>query len=151
MKHTFLNNNKLILRDNFKNFAFHHNGFEKTFGRGWKSRAQKLKLKFPQKNIAKNIAASIKILIKSYFNTGDLGRKLGSKNLIIYLLIYFIFLISNHDMWKICLQTFRNNGICYKLAYFLRNLQTSRVNNSRILRIKNAKFWGYYFYMNTNI
>ena len=32
-----------------------------------------------------------------------------------------------------------------KIAYFLRNLQTSRVNNSRILRIKNAKFSGYCF------
>ena len=33
----------------------------------------------------------------------------------------------------------------------LRNLQTSQGNNSKILRIKNAKFLGYYFYMNTNI
>ena len=30
-------------------------------------------------------------------------------------------------------------------------MQTSRVNNSRILRIKNAKFSEYCFYMNTNI
>ena len=36
-------------------------------------------------------------------------------------------------------------------AYLLRNLQTLRVNNSRILRIKNAKFLGYCFYMGTNI
>ena len=55
------------------------------------------------------------------------------------------------DMWKVCLQTFRNNRICWKLAYFLRNLQTSRANNSRILGTKNAKFSGYCFYMNTNI
>ena len=33
----------------------------------------------------------------------------------------------------------------------LRNLETSRVNNSRILRIKNAKFSGHCFYMNTKI
>ena len=26
------------------------------------------------------------------------------------------------DMWKVCLQKFRNNRICKKLAYFLRNL-----------------------------
>ena len=32
-----------------------------------------------------------------------------------------------------------------KLAYFLRNLQTSRVKNSRILRIKNVKFSVYCF------
>ena len=39
----------------------------------------------------------------------------------------------------------------FKKAYFLRNLQTSRINNSRILKIRNAKFSGYGFYMNTNI
>ena len=55
------------------------------------------------------------------------------------------------DMWKVCLQTFRNNKVCSKLAYFLRNLGTSRANNSRILIIKTAKFSGYCFCMNTNI
>ena len=38
-----------------------------------------------------------------------------------------------------------------KLAYFLENLQTSRENNSRILRIKDAKFLGYCFYMKAHI
>ena len=38
-----------------------------------------------------------------------------------------------------------------KLAYFLRNLQTSSANNLRILRIEDPKFSGYGFYMNTNI
>ena len=38
-----------------------------------------------------------------------------------------------------------------KLAYFLRNIQTSRVNNSHILKMKSAKFSGYCFYLNTNI
>ena len=33
----------------------------------------------------------------------------------------------------------------------LRKIQTLRANNSRILRIQNAKFSGYYFHMNTNI
>ena len=55
------------------------------------------------------------------------------------------------DTRKVCLQTFRNNRICEKLAYFLRNLQTSRANISRILRIKNAEFSGYCLYMNTDI
>ena len=55
------------------------------------------------------------------------------------------------DMWNVCLQTFRDNKICWKLVYFLRNLQTLRANNSRILRIKNAKFSGYCFYTYTNI
>ena len=54
-------------------------------------------------------------------------------------------------MRTLCLQTFRNKRICLKVAYFLRNLRTSRANNSRILKIKNAKFSGYWFYMNTNI
>ena len=62
-----------------------------------------------------------------------------------------LFDMRTWGMWKVCLQTFRNNRICWKLAYSLRNLQTSRANNSRILRIKNAKFSGYCFYMNTNI
>ena len=38
-----------------------------------------------------------------------------------------------------------------KLSYFLRNLKASLVNNSIILRIKNAKFSGCCIYMNTNI
>ena len=54
-------------------------------------------------------------------------------------------------MRNVCLQTYRNNRICYKLAYFLRKIQTLRVNNSRILPIKNAKLSGYYFYMNLNM
>ena len=33
----------------------------------------------------------------------------------------------------------------------VRNLQTSRTNNSRTLWTKNPKYSGYYFYMNTNI
>ena len=43
-------------------------------------------------------------------------------------------------MWKVSLQTFLNNRISQKLAYFLRNLQTLRAHNSRTVRIKNAKF-----------
>ena len=33
-----------------------------------------------------------------------------------------------------------------KLAYFLRKVQTLRVNNSTILTIKKGTFPGYYFY-----
>ena len=40
---------------------------------------------------------------------------------------------------------------CQKVAYSLRKTQTLRVNNSIIVRIKNAKFLGYYSYTNTNI
>ena len=49
------------------------------------------------------------------------------------------------NMWKACLQTFRNNRIRQKLSYFLRNLQDSRSHDSKILRIKKAKFSGYCF------
>ena len=38
-----------------------------------------------------------------------------------------------------------------KTREFLRKIQTLRVNNSRNLRIKNAKFSGYCFYINSNI
>ena len=55
------------------------------------------------------------------------------------------------DVWKVCLQTFRNNKICEKLAYFFKKLQTSLANNSIIPGIKNAKFSGYCFYISTNI
>ena len=52
---------------------------------------------------------------------------------------------------NVCLQTYINNRTCQKVAYFLRKIQTSRANNSRILMIKNAKFSGYNFIRNTNI
>ena len=54
-------------------------------------------------------------------------------------------------MWKGYLQTFRNNRICLKFAYFLRKSQTSGAYNSRILRVNIAKFSGYSFYININI
>ena len=38
-----------------------------------------------------------------------------------------------------------------KLAYFLRNVQNLWANNARTIRIKNAKFLWYYFYMSTNV
>ena len=53
-------------------------------------------------------------------------------------------------MWKVCLQTFRDNRIFLKFAYFLRNLQTSWANNLSVFRIKNAKFSGHCFHINTN-
>ena len=38
-----------------------------------------------------------------------------------------------------------------KISLLLRKIQLLRVNNLRILMIKNAKFSGYYFYMNLTI
>ena len=52
-------------------------------------------------------------------------------------------------MWKICLQILQNNML--KIGLLLRNLQTSRANHLTILRIKNAKFARYCFYMNTKM
>ena len=49
---------------------------------------------------------------------------------------------------------FSPNAVKYGLekALYLDTFHAvSRANISRILRIKNAKIWGYYFYMNTNI
>ena len=46
------------------------------------------------------------------------------------------------DMWQVCLQTFRNNRIRLKLAFFLKNLQTSRSNNSRIFNRIQMNFFG---------
>ena len=49
------------------------------------------------------------------------------------------------------MQNIRNNRICEKLAYFLRNLQTLQANNLRVLGNKKAKLSGYFFGMNTNL
>ena len=59
--------------------------------------------------------------------------------------------MRTRDIWNVCLQTYRNNRICSKVAYFLRKAQTSPVKNWKILRIENAKFSEYYYYMNPNI
>ena len=43
-------------------------------------------------------------------------------------------------------ETLMENFIfCSVVAYFLRKIQTSWVNNSKIRRIKNAEFWWYCF------
>ena len=49
------------------------------------------------------------------------------------------------------LQTYIINRMCLMLAYFLRKIQTSRINKSQILRIKKGKLSGYCFYVNPNI
>ena len=55
------------------------------------------------------------------------------------------------DLRNVCLQTCRSNRIHQKVHYFLRKIQTLWANNSRIIRIQNAKCPRYQFYMNTNI
>ena len=59
----------------------------------------------------------------------------------LHIMILFTFWnIHTRGIWNVCSQTYRNNRISKKLACFLRNIQTSRVNNSRIFRFKNAEF-----------
>ena len=55
-----------------------------------------------------------------------------------YVESFFTNIQEQHNMLKISI-------------YFLRNLQDSQINNSRIRKIKNVKFSGYCFYMYTNI
>ena len=62
-----------------------------------------------------------------------------SHSITVYVLRY------THQRYMKCLFTnTKNNRICLKTAYFLRKIQTSWLNNSRILRIKNAKLKGFY-------
>ena len=57
------------------------------------------------------------------------------------------FLRYTHPRYMKCLFTnIQKQQNCQKVAYFLRKIQTSRVNNSRILRFKNVIFSGYSFY-----
>ena len=51
-------------------------------------------------------------------------------------------------MRNFCLQTYRNNRIHQKAAFFFEKIHTSPEKNSRVLRIKNPKFSWYYFYTN---
>ena len=59
--------------------------------------------------------------------------------------------IRTRDICNACSQTYRNNRTCNKVAYFFRIMQTSRVNNSKILGIKNVKFSRNCFDKNPNI
>ena len=60
--------------------------------------------------------------------------------------------ILTQNVKDVCLQTYRNNRIWERVAYFLRKKkQTSWVNNSTILRFNNAKLSGYCFYMKQSI
>ena len=87
--------------------------------------------------------------MKFYWHLGLLIKIICGRFRIIRL---FTFLhMCFRDIWNICFETYRNNRICEKVAYFSRKIQDFWVNNSRILRIKNAKLSGYSFHMNPNI
>ena len=83
-------------------------------------------------------------------NTFNFIQKIVSHRLRI-ITPFTIWHMRSVDLRNDCLQIYRNNRIRSKVAYFLRKIQTLRVNNSRILTIKNAKFSGHYFCMNLNI
>ena len=53
------------------------------------------------------------------------------------------------DMWIICHKHLDTTE--YIKNYSIRNLQTLRANNSRIIKNNNAKFSGYCLYMKTKI
>ena len=53
--------------------------------------------------------------------------------------------IRTRDIWNGCLQTYRNNRICYKVAYCLRKIHISRVNYSRIVLGLGMRHSGYCF------
>ena len=62
------------------------------------------------------------------------------------------FLRYAHSRYMKCLFTnIKKQQNMLKIAYFLRKIQTSRVNNLRNPGIKNVKFSGYCCYMNPNI
>ena len=107
--------------------------------------------------------------MKFYWHLGLLIKIICGRFRIIRLFTFFH--MCFRDIWNICFETYRNNRICEKVAYFSRKIQVfwvnnsrcekvayfSRkiqvfwVNNSRILRIKNPKLSGYSFHMNPNI
>ena len=49
--------------------------------------------------------------------------------------VFTFWVMRTRDIWNACLQTHRNNRLCLNVAYFLRKIKPSRVNNSRILSI----------------
>ena len=77
----------------------------------------------------------------------------------IYQCLFFILCVENftlehlllseiytREICEICLETFRSNKICSKLAYFLRDLQTSRINKTREFSgLGMRNFWGIVF------
>ena len=89
-----------------------------------------------------------KICCKSFQKTPDL--LIGTLLQICKSSNIFAFTWNNIPKMKnICLKTFRKNRIRYKIAYFLKKLQTLRINNTIFLNIMNTKFLEYNFYMNT--
>ena len=54
-------------------------------------------------------------------------------------------------MRNVCLQTYRNNRMRQKVVYFFKKMHPSRVNNSRVLRIKNYYITVLFLYEHTNI
>ena len=87
--------------------------------------------------------------MKFYWHLGLLIKIICGRFRIIRLFTFWH--MCFRDIWNICFETHRNNRICEKVAYFSRKIQVFWVNNSRILRIKNAKLSGYSFHMNPNI
>ena len=48
-------------------------------------------------------------------------------------------------MWKVCLQTLKNNRIRWKLAYFLKDLQISGKKTPEFIGLRKRNFQGIVF------
>ena len=59
--------------------------------------------------------------------------------------------MRTRNMWKVCLQTFRNNRICKKLAYYLRNLKLHRQLTREFLVLRMRNFQAFVFYEHEHI
>ena len=64
--------------------------------------------------------------------------------------IYFVSMRIAPEIYEMFVYKHIETMNMLKSSHFSGKLQTSRVNNSRIRRIKNAKFSGYCFHVNPN-
>ena len=88
-----------------------------------------------------------------YKDEGNVMVKVCAKEkqelFLILMAFIFYFLRNKHPRYMKCLFTnIQEQQNMFKSCTLLRKIQISRVNNSRILRIEEAKFPGYGFYMN---
>ena len=95
-----------------------------------------------------------------FFINGTLMQIWKSANIFVFIWKYYFegFILKHVLPFEICAHEIckkfvykHPKTIEFKISLLLRTLQTSRANNSRILRIKNSKHSGYCFHMNTNV
>ena len=57
---------------------------------------------------------------------GTLMKIWKSTNIFVFTWKYY----ATRDIWNVCLQTYWNNRLCLKIAYFLKKIQYSQLENS---------------------